>query len=415
MITDEYIKENFFSKLGKFYNIRYNKLESTHQPEEVYNYLLNRYEDSTSLKETIFRINYGYDIRPVCENCGAAVKFLGKPSRMWKTYCCNKCRYSKSRTNKFKQTCLEKYGVEYVQQTNEFKNKAKQTCLEKYGIEHFTNREKFRNTCLKKYGVPTNLNFKETIEKCKKSHIENKNIIKEKSKRTCLEKYGVEYYFQANEMRIKSKLTCLEKYGVEYSSQSNIVKQKIKQTCLERYGTTNGGASKQAQEKIKQTCLERYGTTNGGASKQAQEKIQSTKRKNHTFSSSKPEEQLYKDIYDIYPSVIRQYKEERYPYNCDFYIPELDMFIELQGTWTHGPHPFSSTSKDDLYIVEQWKKKEKEHKYYIKAINGWTIKDPEKRNTAKENNLNYVELFSKEDINLFLTKLKEIQENEKSK
>ena len=319
---------------------------------------------------------------------------------MWKTYCSNQCRYSLNRLNKYKQTCLEKYGVEYAQQSNKVKDKAKQTCIEKYGVEHYTNREKSKQTCLEKYGVESNLNIPE---------------VKEKIKQTCLEKYGVEYILQSKEFREKSKQTCIEKYGVEFSAQADVVKEKIKQTCLEKYGVPNGGGSKESLEKIKQTCLKRYGVPNGGGSKQSLDKIANTKRKNHSFTTSKPEENLYQEIKSIYPSVIRQYKESRYPYNCDFYIPDLDMFIELQGSWTHGKHPYNEKSNQDQLILNKWKSRLLDnHGFYLTAIKVWTISDPKKRETARKNNLNYVELFNKEDINLFLINLQNIK-NEKLK
>ena len=395
-INDNDIKEYFFTKLNKLYTKKFLDFEKTHFPKEIYEYLINRYNDSQSLKETIYRINFGYDVRPVCENCGKPIKFLGKPSRMWKTYCSNQCRYSLNRLNKYKQTCLEKYGVEYAQQSNKVKDKAKQTCIEKYGVEHYTNREKSKQTCLEKYGVESNLNIPE---------------VKEKIKQTCLEKYGVEYILQSKEFREKSKQTCIEKYGVEFSAQADVVKEKIKQTCLEKYGVPNGGGSKESLEKIKQTCLKRYGVPNGGGSKQSLDKIANTKRKNHSFTTSKPEENLYQEIKSIYPSVIRQYKESRYPYNCDFYIPDLDMFIELQGSWTHGKHPYNEKSNQDQLILNKWKSRLLDnHGFYLTAIKVWTISDPKKRETARKNNLNYVELFNKEDINLFLINLQNIKD-----
>ena len=467
-INDNVIKEYFFTKLNKLYTKKFLDFEKTHLPKEIYEYLINRYNDSKSLKETVYRINFGYDVRPVCENCGKPIEFLGKPSRMWKTYCSNQCRYSLNRLNKYKKTCLEKYGVEYAQQSNEVKDKAKQTCLEKYGVEHYTNREKSKQTCLEKYGVESNLNIPEIKEKCKESRIKNKDKIKEKSKQTCLEKYGVEYSLQSKQVREKSKQTCLEKYGVEYSAQADVVKDKIKQTCLEKYGVTNGGGSEQALEKIKQTCLKRYGLTNGGGSKESlekikqtclerygvdcsfkidsvqekikqtclkkygvysyskteeysdymsklmsskemQDKINETKRKNHTFNTSKIENKLYKEIKLIFPSVIAQYnKDDRYPWNCDFYIPELDMFIEFQGSWTHGKHPFDYNSEEDQEILKKWKIKNT--KYYNNAIQTWIDRDQKKRETAKKNNLNYIELFNKEDIQLFLINLQNIKD-----
>ena len=53
---------------------------------------------------------------------------------------------------------------------------------------------------------------------------------------------------------------------------------------------------------------------------------------------------------------------------------------------------------------------QKNSKYYDKVINDWTVRDVLKRNTAKENNLNYLEIFSKDIkfcINQILKYIKE--------
>ena len=84
------------------------------------------------------------------------------------------------------------------------------------------------------------------------------------------------------------------------------------------------------------------------------------------------------------------------------------MFIELQGSWTHGKHPFDKNSNKDIYILNIWKLKNT--KYYNNAIKVWTISDIKKRETAKKNNLNYIELFSKNDIQLFLINLQNIKD-----
>lgn len=410
-INDNVIKEYFFTKLNKLYTKKFLDFEKTHLPKEIYEYLINRYNDSQSLKETVYRINFGYDVRPVCENCGKPIKFLGKPSRMWKTYCSNQCRYSLNRLNKYKQTCLEKYGVEYAQQSNKVKDKAKQTCLEKYGVEHYTNREKSKQTCLEKYGVEFS---------------SQADVVKEKIKQTCLEKYGVTNGGGSEQALEKIKQTCLKRYGLTNGGGSKESLEKIKQTCLERYGVDCSFKIDSVQEKIKQTCLKKYGVYSYSkteeysdymsklmSSKEMQNKINETKRKNHTFNTSKIENKLYKEIKLIFPSVIAQYnKDDRYPWNCDFYIPELDMFIEFQGSWTHGKHPFDYNSEEDQEILKKWKIKNT--KYYNNAIQTWIDRDQKKRETAKKNNLNYIELFNKEDIQLFLINLQNIK-NEKLK
>ena len=407
---DKLILKVFLNKNGKFNNRRTSKIINY---SNIKKYLYNRYNDSDSLQETLMRIKLHIDVHPKCPICGNKVKFSNRYNNPFRTYCSIKC----------------------MKKSNIVKEKTKQTYFKKYGTKYYNNRIKSKNTCLNKYGVDNPSKVPEIKEKKIKTSfihygVDNpykSNKIKEKIKQTCLEKYGVEYPTQNKEIYNKIKQTCLRKYGVEHVLQSNIFKEKFINTCLIKYGASNNLKLDKIKEKIKQTYLNKYGVKYPSqipevrlklktilSSKEVQDKINETKRKNNSFNISKPEEQLYKDIYKIYPSVKRQYnKDERYPFNCDFYIKELDMFIELQGSWTHGGHPFSNDSKEDQLILEKWKLKDT--KYYDNAITTWTIRDVNKRKTAKKNNLNYVELFNKEDIQLFLTKLKEFKNNEKSK
>lgn len=89
---------------------------------------------------------------------------------------------------------------------------------------------------------------------------------------------------------------------------------------------------------------------------------------------------------------IRQYKSSQYPFACDFYLTDYDTYIEIQGLWTHGGHPFDKNNQNDIDKLNFWKSKKSE--YYKDAIKTWTIRDVQKRNIAKNNNLNYYEFFS---------------------
>ena len=142
-------------------------------------------------------------------------------------------------------------------------------------------------------------------------------------------------------------------------------------------------------------------------SKEIASKSYNVRIKNHTWSSSSIEEKIYIKIKKIFPLVKRQYKEERYPWHCDFYIPELDYFIEINGYWVHGEHPYNPNSIEDQKIIEKWKQKYNngEHPLYERAIYGWTISDVEKRETAKRNNLNYKEVWTLEEGKEFIYKL----------
>ena len=82
-------------------------------------------------------------------------------------------------------------------------------------------QEKYKKTCLEKYGS--------------ENPMQNKDI-REKVKKTCLEKYGSESPMQNKDIREKHKQTCLEKFGTEYPGQSEEIKEKKKQTYLKNFG-----------------------------------------------------------------------------------------------------------------------------------------------------------------------------------
>ena len=348
----------------------------------ILSYLNKRYPDSFSLKETLIRMKYHIDVHPKCPVCGNFTKFYGFKNLMFTNHCSNKCTQLDSETKiKFKQTCLEKYGVDAPMKSSKIKEKSKQVCLEKYGVENisqfFETKEKYKQTCLEKYGVDNPFKLEKT-----KINSHSKEA-KEKQRKTCLEKYGVENSFQSEEVRQKYKENYKRKYGVENPFQNEIIKEKIKQTCLEKYGVDRA---------IKNSLISN--------------KVINTRIKNNTWTTSKPEEKLYLYIKEKFPSVIRQYKDkERYPYFCDFYIPELDLFLELNGTWTHGNHPYDMNSKEDNSILNIWKEKSKEHPMYLAAIKTWVVSDVNKRNKAKENHLNFKEVWNLDEGKEFINNL----------
>ena len=368
-------------------------------------YLLNRFVDSDSLQETINRIKYHIEIRPVCKVCGNRVKYINYKEKLFREYCSSSCKCkSKEVKEKIKQTCLEKYGETTPLKNKEVKEKIKQTCIEKYGettpLKNKEVKEKIKQTCLEKYGTENPLKNKE---------------IKEKIKQTCLEKYGTENPTSNPLIYNKIRSTCIKKYGVPYLMQNDEIKNKSNQVCLKKYGVINAGGSVESLNKIKQTCLNKYGVDTyfktkecimKSHTKEVLNKSMETKRKNHTFNTSKPEKELYLYIKEKFPLVKIQYNsDKRYPWYCDFYIPELDYFVELNGTWTHGKHPFDATSIQDQIILEKWKEKSKKHPFYINAIETWTKRDVEKRSKAKENNINFKEVWSLEEGKKFIDEL----------
>lgn len=121
-----------------------------------------------------------------------------------------------------------------------------------------------------------------------------------------------------------------------------------------------------------------------------------TKKKNDSFNKSKPEQDLYEELLSKYQgkTIYRQYKDEqRYPFYCDFYIEEDDLFIELNAHWTHGGKPFDENDEECIEQLNKWKEKAKTSKFYENAIKTWTVRDVEKQRIAKENHLNYKVIY----------------------
>lgn len=276
------------------------------------------------------------------------------------------------------QTCLKRYGVESTAAAEVTKLHHKETSLKKYGVDH-------PNKC-KEIGDRISQTLKNKID-------EQKNEVDIKRKKTTFEKYGDENYRNIE----KAKQTKIERYGDE--NYNNI--KKIKQTCLEKYGVENIYSSNWCKEKISNTCKEKYGSDWFTQTNEFFIKAYNSKKKRDTFGKSKIEKTIFEKLKELYSNTDYQHRDELYPYMCDYYIPKYKLYIELQGNWTHGKHAYNSNDIKDVEIVNKWKFKSEEinalgHKknYYIGAINTWTISDPLKRQTAKDNGLNYLEIFS---------------------
>lgn len=143
----------------------------------------------------------------------------------------------------------------------------------------------------------------------------------------------------------------------------------------------------------RRTNQNRYGVDNPMKKKEFVDINWEMRKKNGTCNTSKAEDRMYKDLVRVFGKkmVKRNYNvDDRYPFYCDFYIVSHDIFIELNGTWFHGPHAFDSGNDDDMELLRVWESKAEDgHPAYRDAIKIWTIVDPIKYQTAENNGLNY--------------------------
>lgn len=299
-------------------------------------------------------------------------------------------------------TNMALYGVPYVAQSPVFQAKTRATNLRRYGYTHAMKSPSMR---------------KRLSQVMKK----NAPMIAIKSRKTCLEKYGVEYYGQTVEARnaqsermranldvfmSKSRASMLKRYGVKYSWESAALRGKAQTTMRERYGSTCYVQSDEYKErldsimdKVRQTNMSRYGSpfyVQSDEYKQNVDDIQSriiaTKRQNGVLNTSTVEKHV--KGFDDFES---QYnKDARYPYLCDFYDRDRDLFIEVNASWTHGYHWYDA--EKDVAICAKWKAKSEDSTYYANALEVFTKRDVEKRETARVSNLNYVTLWDSDGM-----------------
>ena len=163
------------------------------------------------------------------------------------------------------------------------------------------------------------------------------------AKATHLARHGVENPFARDDVKDQIHQTIREHYGVDNPSLSPVIQERRRQTMQERYGVDNPFESEVFQEKSRQTVQERYGVDYAVQSDEIIARAMDTKRKNGTFATSSAEDALHELLVEYADhhgmTVVRQHRDEdRYPFAVDFYIPERDLFIELNGSWSHGRH-----------------------------------------------------------------------------
>lgn len=247
-MSDNDIKKIFNNSIGQIHISKINNLF-----DDEINYLKNRYNDSLSLKETIFRIINNIDVHPNCPECGNPCKVKYRKLKPFYSTCGNKECIYKRKGNGPKEACLQKYGKENIFQTNFVKEKIKETCLKKYGVEHYNKSKHF-----------------------------------------------------------KQKMSII------------------------------------------------------ASSEDFQNKRNTTLKNNNTWSSSKDEEYIYNELIKYFSNIYRQYKSELYPFNCDFYIPEIDTYIEYQGSDLHNFKPYDCNNINHQNEIIQLKEKAEKRKQITK-------------------------------------------------
>jgi len=268
---------------------------------------------------------------PLCKcGCGRTVK-LSDRAKEYPYHCdyfssgCSKQgkkqneEYKTKRLKATKEAVIKKYGVTTYFKTDEFKETSKKACLEKFGTEYA---------------------------------IQNKDI-KEKRKDNNMEKYGVRNVHQLQEVIDKTKETNLEKYGHECPIHNPEIRKKVIKTWMRNLDVDNPGKSKISQEKVEISFRNNH---NGKTRKQFLQEIKINR-------NTKPELEFKSLLKNSNINFIHQFSIDGKKF--DFYLPDKNLLIEINGPFWHGEN------RNDSYSLVQ-----------ISSM----INDEIKRKIAKANN-----------------------------
>jgi hypothetical protein len=152
-------------------------------------------------------------------------------------------------------------------------------------------------------------------------------------KETFMKKYGVKSSFQS----VNMKKIIQEKYGVTNISQLEEIKNKKQKTCLKNHGVKAGFLNTEG-------CFKKYGVRNFMQKEELFIKAQKSAKKILRFNSNlwyqgTFELDFLKKYYDRYPKIQRgpsikyTLDNKNKIYYPDFYIPSLNLIIEIKSSY----------------------------------------------------------------------------------
>lgn len=298
----------------------------------IVNYKLN-VNKNYPLIQKIYNYIFMLEDIPKCY-CGNDVKFNDTINKGYRKYCSVKCgRNDSDVKDKIKKKMLKIYGVEHPLYSKEIRNKIKQTNLKLYGCENPQ-----QNKLVRKRTEETNLEL-----------YGNKNIfqsekIKKKIKQTISDKYNVENISQLSEVKKKKIITSNKNYGVDYYTQTEEYKLNQLNKFIMKFNDLNitiHDLDKQILKitnhcKIhneflikKDTLYNRY-----IIGKQKFLCTNCLPVENTHKSNIHLEIKTFLDNNNI--NYIENERFEIAPYEIDFYIPNVRLGIEINGSYYHS-------------------------------------------------------------------------------
>lgn len=202
-----------------------------------------------------------------CAVCKSATSYKGLKLG-YNKYCSVECSgKSVSKLEKYKETCISKYGTDNAIKNTAVLEKRVVTYMNKYNSTHpmktTSIKEKHKHTLQTKYSVDSVFNIPHVIDKIHKTNIDRyghenpvkSEIIKSKLSDIMLTR-SIDIIENSNNKRINTYRT---KYNVDNIMQCNHIKAKMIDTFVSKYNVTNPFKMDSVKQKTKSTLMNKYG------------------------------------------------------------------------------------------------------------------------------------------------------------
>ena len=286
-----------------------------------YNMLINYYLDSSSIRETLYRIYHNIDERPVCKICKKPVSFV--VNGYFSTYCSRKCQNS---------------DPEMIQKNSKGVSKSLLKAYEERGDEI---KRKRSNSLEKHFGqkVETPFAIKE---------------IQNKVSNTIYNKYGVKNVFQLKQYRetrqqMQNRSIQLQKklgYDIQYINDADKLKVKVFNCC-----EIHGDVIMDWNVFNRRTRLTRKMFTTLCPICNPVKNLETTV------------ETIIKKLLEKYQIkyILHEHKLIK-PYELDFYLPDYNIAIECNGCYWHSgyqnylkhEHKLKLCSQKNIKLIYYW-------------------------------------------------------------
>lgn len=371
---------------------------------KVYQYLTN--DLSEHLCENCGKLSIlseKYEYKSYCEDCKDIV-YKKHHSEAMRNLDKSKIDYN-ARNQKSKKTLLEETGYDSPCKNPKTKEKMVNSKIKKYGENYGkTITDKSRKTYKEKTGYDNPRKNPECIKviiDTKKSNLKDGETLFSKCFDTLEKNTGYRYPSQNPKSREKTRKTWIKNYNVDHPQKFKPIKNQTIKTFFEN---REKGLHKNPwlDENFKNTSLQ---------------KQYETKRINNTFNKSNKEDELFEVLKSSLNVLIERQKRDltRFPFNCDFYFPNYDLFVDFHGTWLHGEEKFDENNVDHILKLNKWKneaEKKDGKSLWSNAIYTWTDLDVRKYKIAENNNLNYLVFYTydfEKIVEVIFEKLKTLQ------